>query len=123
MYNGYEIYKDINVIITPLFFYIGYILFKIFTANFFVFRIYNLIIAICTCLIIYNIFKAVKFSKISSLLYTLITFLLTKYIIITVAANYNILAIMFFLLGILINIKNKQNFFINGILIFLIFMI
>ena len=33
MYNGFIIYKDCNIIITPIFFVIGNLLFKIFNAN------------------------------------------------------------------------------------------
>ena len=40
MYNGFQIYKDANVIVTPLFFWIGEFLFKILGANFFIFRVY-----------------------------------------------------------------------------------
>ena len=36
MYNGFVIYKDANVICTPLFFYIGNLLFRVLSANFFV---------------------------------------------------------------------------------------
>ena len=36
MYNGFVIYKDANVICTPLFFYIGNLLFRVLGANFFV---------------------------------------------------------------------------------------
>ena len=44
MYNGFVIYKDANVICTPLFFYIGNLLFRVLGANFFVFRIYSIVI-------------------------------------------------------------------------------
>ena len=44
MYNGYKIYQDANVIVTPLFFEIGEKIFKILGANILSFRIYNIII-------------------------------------------------------------------------------
>ena len=54
MYNGYQIYQDANVICTPLFFYLGNLLFNIFGANFFVFRIYNILIFVCYYFMIFN---------------------------------------------------------------------
>lgn len=37
MHNGLHIYKDINVLVTPLLFYIGLLIFKIFGANILIF--------------------------------------------------------------------------------------
>ena len=42
MNKGYTIYKDINVIITPLFFYLIKFIFGIFGANFVVYRLCNI---------------------------------------------------------------------------------
>ena len=44
MCNGYQIYKDLNVIITPLFFYLGELFLKVFGTNYFSFKIYNFFI-------------------------------------------------------------------------------
>ena len=41
MLNGFMIYKDINVIITPLYFYLGMLILHIFGTNLFAFKIYN----------------------------------------------------------------------------------
>ena len=38
LYNGYEIYKEFNVIVTPLFFWCTELIFRIFGANLAVFR-------------------------------------------------------------------------------------
>lgn len=57
MYNGYYIYKDINVLVTPLFFYLGYIVFKIFGANYLIYRIYG---AIIYTFLFFNIYKLLK---------------------------------------------------------------
>ena len=46
MAEGLMIYKDSNVIITPLFFYVAEIFLRIFGENIFVFRTLNLIISI-----------------------------------------------------------------------------
>lgn len=121
MYNGLQIYKDANVIITPLFFYVGEILFRIFGANFFTFRIYNILINTFLYFIVYLIFKEILNSKLKSLVYTLIVFL-SCIVTVTVMSNYTSLVAALFLLGTLLNLKEKENSILNGIIIFLIFM-
>ena len=74
MSQGYEIYKDLNVIITPLFFYIGKLFFVIFEKNFFVFRIYNITIFITIIFLIFKIFKALKIDKNKNILFTIIDY-------------------------------------------------
>lgn len=124
MHNGYTIYKDINIITTPLFWLIGSIIFKVIGANYLSFRIYNLIIFLILFYVIYSIFKKLKIEKISSLLYTMIIYMIL-YINIDVGANYNCLAVTFYLIGILINLKiNKDKWYfpyIQGIISFTIF--
>lgn len=122
MVNGYQIYKDTNVIITPIFFIIGEIAFKILGANYFVFRLLDTLIYSTMILIVYNILKQLKIRKSNALLYTLIIHYF-MYTIVHGGANYNILAIMFVLLGIYITLKynNTKRFIIlNGIIIYLI---
>lgn len=121
MYNGYEIYKDVNVIITPLFFKIGELLFKILGANLFVYRVYNVLINTIIYIYIYAIFKELKFSKRKSIIYVFTILLACKQTI-TSSANYNSLAILFFIIGIYLNLKSNKNWIIHGIIIFLIFM-
>ena len=57
---GFTIYKDINVIITPLFFWIGTLLFKIFGSNYLTFRFYYLDLVLLLCYI-FNILIFIKF--------------------------------------------------------------
>lgn len=122
MVNGYKIYTDANVIITPIFYWIGSALLKLFGANYFIYKMYNVLIYSCMILVVYNIFKQLNIDKNKSLLYTLIINILI-YIFILQGANYNILAILFVLLGIYISLRkfgrNKFNI-LNGIIIFLI---
>lgn len=124
MYNGYIIYKDINIITTPLFWYIGKFIFDIFEPNYLFFRIYNFIIYLSLFYLIYKIFKKLKVEKISSIMYTLIIYMFV-YITIGAGANYNCLAIMFYLLGILVILKKDINKwylpYLQGIIAFLIF--
>lgn len=122
MYNGFQIYKDANVIITPLFFYIGEFLFKLFGANFLVFRVYNIIIMGTLYVVTYLIFKKINISKKISIIIVLIFIIYRKYGMLLVQANYNTMALMLCMVGVLLNInKGKHNKFIQGIILFLIF--
>ena len=121
--NGLTIYKDNNVIITPLFFYIGSIFLKIFGENILVYRTYNLIISAFTFFLCYIILKELKINKRFSLLYTLLITALTSSIV-GGGANYNVLAYGFYLLGFYLIIKlPKGNLksIIQGIMIFIVF--
>ena len=124
MYNGYKIYVDANVIVTPLFHFIGFIFFRVFGANFFVFRIYYSIICLFLFFGIYKIFKSLNVGKKFSFLFTSIIFLL-NIIILQSTPNYNTVAITIVLYAILIIIKRKEIHhycFFESILIFLIFL-
>lgn len=122
MYNGHQIYKDFNVIITPLFFMIGEILFKIFGANFLTFRIYNLIIITAMYFITYLLLKTLGIRKKISIIILLILMIIKKYLLILCQANYNNMALMIYLLGVLIYLKKyKYNNVLQGIILFLLF--
>ena len=122
MYNGFEIYKDTNVIITPLFFYLSEFFFHIFTPNILVFRIFNILNFVLIYMVIYKILRNLKISKELSLIFLSLIFLET-FSLITCGANYNFLAILFVLLGINEFLKEKPSNFIHGLLMFLIFFI
>ena len=99
IYNGYTIYKDCNVIITPLFFIIGNLLFKIFGANLLNFKFYNLIIYTFLATALYILFKSLEFNKMKSFLFS--TIIISIFMsVIDAGANYNILAIVFVIIGI-----------------------
>ena len=126
MDKGYIIYKDLNVIITPLFFYIGQLIFKVFGTNFFNFRIYNLFIITLFLFTIYNFFTAFKSKKLNALVYTILLYGIIKQMATAGGANYNNLAITFYILGIYFNLrinqKNKFLPFLQGIISFITFM-
>lgn len=115
MYNGYKIYIDANVITTPLFFIIGVLLFRILGANFFVFKIYNVLIWISLMIGIFKIFKNLKMSKIYALLFSILIYYVERQVI-SAQASYNVLAIVFAIYGIL-TILNKEKFKNNFIYI------
>jgi len=127
IYNGFIVYKDINIITTPMFYYIGNVLFNILGANIFVFRIYNVIIYLTLYMCIYTLFKRLEVPKTRSYIYTMVClFLFTR--IIGGGASYNILAIVFVVIGIILEIdrnksENKLKYnILQGIIVFFIFM-
>lgn len=124
IYNGYKIYVDANVITTPIFHFIGALVFKIFGANFFVFRMYSLVIYTIFFVGIYKLFKCLKIDK-KNAFFLLIIFFALQYDLVISSANYNSFAIMLLVFAVLVVI-NKENIkhyvLIESILITLIFL-
>lgn len=121
-FNGYKIYKELNVIITPLFYYIIQILFKIFGATMFTFKIYNVIIYFAFFILIYYIFKELKIVRRRCVFYILLLIFIFNGMI-AGGANYNILVLIPILINILLILKEKENNIVTGILLFTTFMI
>ena len=123
MTDGYTIYKDFNVIITPLFFIIGAFFQKIFGNYLIVFRIYNVIICYIFYFAFYKLIKKLGVQKNIQLLGLLIFIIFTMNMMIN-SANYNILATAFYMIGIIfaLNEHSKKNSFILGIIAYLCFM-
>ena len=119
---GFKIYTDLNVIITPLFFYIGYIFLKLFGANFLSYTIYNIIIELTVFMLIFKLFKLLKIKRRRCILYT-ICILWAFMDIIRAGANYNRLVYIPILITIMLLIKKKSNPYILGILALIIFLI
>ena len=63
MYNGGIIYVDSNVIITPLFFYIGQLFLKILGPTIVSFRIYHAVMSYIFLFVLFLILKELKVSK------------------------------------------------------------
>ena len=59
LHLGYQIYKEVAIIITPIFFAIGKILFDVFGANYFVYNWFNVIIQIIFYIEIFIILKKI----------------------------------------------------------------
>ena len=106
--NGYKIYTDANVITTPIFHFIGYVILKILGNNLLIFRIYNLLITIIFYFLIYKIIKELCNNKFRAFTYFLIIILTTMGIC-GGGANYNMLAMAFVLFGIYLNLKWLKN--------------
>lgn len=120
MCRGFTIYKDANVIITPIFFYIGFVLSKIFGSTIIVFRVYNVVIHAVLYFCIYKILKDLKISKNLIIVFLTLIFELT-FQIIGVGANYNKLVLIPILIGLDLYITKKSNNIFQGIIIFLVF--
>lgn len=121
MYNGYKIYKDLNVIITPLFFYISQIFFKIFGASMFSFRIYNAFIWTIFFILIYKILKKLKIIRRRCVFYTILLMVIFNSMI-HAGANYNIFSLIPILINILLILKRRDSNIITSILLFVTFL-
>lgn len=122
IYNGFEIYKDINVIITPLFFWIANIIFHIFGANLFVFRISHCFVIVILYLFMYKVLKKLKVPKAIAISTIFMLMLQQFFIIIRTSFNYNNMALMFAILGIYLLINNKKNWIVQSFMSVIIFL-
>ena len=122
MYNGFKIYEEINVIITPLFFWCTEILFSILGANLFVFRICHSFLMGILFLYTYKILKKLKIPKVLSILIILLMAAQEFFLIIRTSFNYNNMALLFFIMGAyyLLNEKTRPKISIQAIITILI---
>ena len=122
MYNGFNIYKEINVIITPFFFWISEAIFHILGANLCIFRISHCIFMSILFLITYKMLKKLEISKTFSMLTVLMIVLQQFFLLIRTSFNYNNTALLFFIIGTycLINDKTRKNILIQSIITSLI---
>ena len=122
MYNGFKIYEEINVIITPLFFWCKEILFSILGANLFVFRICHSFLMGILFLYTYKILKKLKIPKVLSILIILLMAAQEFFLIIRTSFNYNNMALLFFIMGVyyLLNEKTRPKKYIQAIITILI---
>lgn len=122
IFSGYKIYRDLNVIITPLFFFIAQVFLKIFGPTILSFKIYNICISSMLLLLIYKIFKNLNIVRRRTIAYTLIiAFFMIG--IIKGGANYNVMVLIPILIQILLIVKDKENDIMTGILLFSTFML
>lgn len=110
MHIAKSIYANgINVIITPLFFIIGEIFINVFGANFGAFSIYSATMNIVTITIIYLIIKELNPKAKNNIPITIILVLYFREMFFANNANYNLLALLWCLISVLIGIKNKRH--------------
>ena len=119
---GYEIYTELNVIITPLYFYIGKIFCSLLENNYLVYRLYNnLFLNVLFLFCIYLLLKKINIGKKNAFfIICILAWMMTT------SGTYNLLAISFTVIGILFLIKEKElswkSDIAQGIIVFFIFM-
>ncbi len=126
MTEGYLIYRDLNVILGPVFYWIFVLLMKVFGVNYFAGDIYAGLQCGTTAVLTY--WLALKLNRKNNPLITL-TMLLSSffYVWLSLCANYNIMVLHFIMMVLLIEIeiirgKDKwQYHFLIGVLIALAF--
>lgn len=119
--NGGTMYVDCNIIVTPIFYLIGYCFVKLITGTILGFRIYNIVIFLGLLLSSFALFRNLKINQFKSFLYTLLILLFIMPYIST-GANYNILAETIYILGVVLFFsrdKIKLYNFYQGLIIFL----
>ena len=119
--NGGTIYVDCNIIVTPIFYLIGYYFVKLITGTILGFRIYNVAIFVGLLLSSFALFRTLKINQFKSFLYTLLVLLFVMPYVST-GANYNVLAETIFLFGVVLFLKkDKIRFYTlcQGLIIFL----
>lgn len=124
LHNGINLYSQNNVIDTPLFFWIGNLFLSIFGDNFFVYKIYGIIIFEVIFLLQLNILRKLKVPTARATVYVLLISLPFTKTLMGSGANYNNLAILFCLLGMNFIIKKDSlhvNIIEQGIVSALIF--
>lgn len=106
--KGLKMYKDFNMVITPLFPTIFGLLMKLFGNNTIIFFLFNTLVPLTIYYIVYKYYKKVFIETI-----ILITFISIP--------NYNLLCMMFLFLLFILEDKNKNDYLI-GIILGLIFL-
>lgn len=124
LYNGISLYNENNIIVTPLFFWIGNVFFKVLGPTFFTYKIYNVILIWSLYVGTNNLLKNCNIKPKISLILTLV-FMLIYRILTGVGANYTTLTLVLLVIGVNNLVKNKDkkvNILFQGIITFLILM-
>ena len=120
---GLSLYKDINCIITPLFFTIGKIFLLLGNKSLIAYRYYCLISVYLYVFLFYKILKNLNIPTTLSLLYTILAIIFALPAI-SSGANYNTISMILIFLYILTYLKyynKKSYYYLIGIELFLIF--
>ena len=102
--NGEVIYKDVNIIINPLFFEMGKWFLNIFGQNYYWYLIYQTIISIVFFVVVYKFLLTIKLRKKDAIIALFLIGYYTKYMGITLTV-YISLSVIFLLLGLIFLIK------------------
>lgn len=101
--NGLVPYRDFNIIVTPLFSFVGALFLKIFTNQLIVMRIFDTLIFALILYLAYKIFSLLKINKLNSFIYTFILYLLFYY---DLGVEYNYLVLLITLISLYIELYN-----------------
>jgi hypothetical protein len=99
-------YKEINIIVTPLFYQIGAVILNIFGNSLFVYKLYGG--AIIASLMVMFYLVSLEFSE-NKLINTAFLFGITLLIKVIYTTNYNVLVIVFTLLALLLELKRIKS--------------
>lgn len=119
---GYKIYNDLNIIVTPLFFLIGNLFFKIFSPNYLTFNIYAIVTYVSIFMLIFKLFKTLEVKRRRAIIYTIIIIVFYGGFI-SAGTNYNSLVLIPILITIILLIKGYTNNYLLGIMCFIVFLI
>lgn len=114
LHNGVQLYSQNNVIDTPLFFYLANAFLSIFGVNFFSYKLFGMVIFEIIFLLILNILRKLKVPTIRATIYIALIILPFGKDLYANGANYNIIALLFWLLGMYLIIR-KGKFEVNPI--------
>lgn len=124
MDKGLFVYRDFNLLDTPLFYYIEWIFIKIFGPNIVSFRVCNILISILFFTSIYILMKKIKINK-KYIVLSLFSILIFLQGTLTAGNGYNTLTFCLFILSIIYSISHKnhnaQYYILQGIVLFVIF--
>ena len=108
IYNGYDMYIDANIIVTPLFFYIGRLFLLIFGSNILAFDIYGSVINTAFLTFLYLIFRNLEMKKSIAIICVSIIYCMGFFTFISRSANYNMLAMVWVAMSIYYAVKNNK---------------
>lgn len=121
IFNGERMWEEVNIITTPFLYILGCAIFKIFGTKFIIYKILNFIINIVFLIVLYKTFRNLGINKKSSLIYTSILEIPIISYVTLWGVTYNVIAIIFCLIGLNINIKKPKYFNLwQGLITFLI---
>ena len=129
LYNGYKLYEEINVIDTPLFFWVAELIFHIFGANIVVFRLSQCMLMAGYFLLSYRLLKKLEIPRTISFFTilgqaTMGVYDIANFPLIRAGISYNQMAFMFVILGmnLLISERFKKNYILQAIISILVFL-
>ena len=108
LHNGIQLYSQNNVIDTPLYFYLANAFLSIFGFNFFSYKLFAIVIFEIICLLSLNILRKLNVSTTRAVIYIILIVLPFSRDFYQSGASYNILALLFWLLGMYLIIRKEK---------------